>query len=56
MSPGPEFGMDGKLNQAQKINNKAEGTPKTEAKSKVCVQSAQIILICNILHNLFSAQ
>lgn len=34
MSPGPEFGMDGKLNQAQKINNKVEGTPKTESKSK----------------------
>uniref|UniRef100_A0A673HL10 AT-rich interactive domain-containing protein 1A-like n=1 Tax=Sinocyclocheilus rhinocerous TaxID=307959 RepID=A0A673HL10_9TELE len=34
MSPGPDFGMDGKLNQAQKINNKVEGTPKTETKSK----------------------
>ncbi len=36
MSPGPDFGMDGKLNQAQKMNNKVEGTPKTESKSKVC--------------------
>ncbi|XP_017549522.1 AT-rich interactive domain-containing protein 1A isoform X3 [Pygocentrus nattereri] len=34
MSPGPEFGMDGKLNQAQKMNNKVEGTPKTDSKSK----------------------
>ncbi|XP_055066514.2 AT-rich interactive domain-containing protein 1A isoform X1 [Misgurnus anguillicaudatus] len=34
MSPGPDFGMDGKLSQTQKINNKAEGTPKTESKSK----------------------
>ncbi|XP_052474185.1 AT-rich interactive domain-containing protein 1A isoform X1 [Carassius gibelio] len=34
MSPGPDFGMDGKLNQAQKMNNKVEGTPKTESKSK----------------------
>uniref|UniRef100_A0A672QV03 AT-rich interaction domain 1A n=1 Tax=Sinocyclocheilus grahami TaxID=75366 RepID=A0A672QV03_SINGR len=34
MSPGPDFGMDGKLNQTQKINNKVEGTPKTESKSK----------------------
>lgn len=37
MSPGPDFGMDGKLNQTQKMNNKAEGTPKTESKSKVCL-------------------
>lgn len=36
MSPGPEFSMDGKLNQAQKMNNKAEGTPKSDSKSKVC--------------------
>ncbi|XP_067261958.1 AT-rich interactive domain-containing protein 1A isoform X2 [Chanodichthys erythropterus] len=34
MSPGPDFGMDGKINQAQKMNNKVEGTPKTESKSK----------------------
>ncbi|XP_051577873.1 AT-rich interactive domain-containing protein 1A-like isoform X2 [Myxocyprinus asiaticus] len=34
MSPAPDFGMDGKLNQAQKMNNKVEGTPKTESKSK----------------------
>lgn len=37
MSPGPDFGVDGKLNQAQKMNNKVEGTPKTETKSKVCL-------------------
>jgi len=37
MSPGPDFAMDGKLNQAQKMNNKVEGTPKTESKSKVCL-------------------
>lgn len=36
MSPGPEFAMEGKLNQPQKMNNKAEGTPKSESKSKVC--------------------
>lgn len=36
MSPGPEFGMDGKLSQPQKMNNKAEGTPKSDSKSKVC--------------------
>ncbi|TRY92006.1 hypothetical protein DNTS_034901 [Danionella cerebrum] len=34
MSPGPDFGMDGKMNQSQKMNNKMEGTPKTESKSK----------------------
>ncbi|XP_076827809.1 AT-rich interactive domain-containing protein 1A isoform X2 [Brachyhypopomus gauderio] len=34
MSPGPEFAMDGKLNQTQKMNNKVEGTPKTDSKSK----------------------
>uniref|UniRef100_A0A4W4EYJ3 ARID domain-containing protein n=1 Tax=Electrophorus electricus TaxID=8005 RepID=A0A4W4EYJ3_ELEEL len=33
MAPSPEFGMD-KLNQAQKMNNKVDGTPKTESKKK----------------------
>lgn len=33
-APSPEF-LDGKINQAQKMNNKVEGTPKTETKSKV---------------------
>lgn len=37
MAPSPEFGLDGKMNQAQKMNNKVEGTPKTESKSKVGV-------------------
>uniref|UniRef100_A0A8C4GYZ7 AT rich interactive domain 1Ab (SWI-like) n=1 Tax=Dicentrarchus labrax TaxID=13489 RepID=A0A8C4GYZ7_DICLA len=33
MAPSSEFGME-KLNPAQKINNKVEGTPKTESKKK----------------------
>ncbi|XP_034157369.2 AT-rich interactive domain-containing protein 1A [Pangasianodon hypophthalmus] len=33
MAPSPEFGMD-KLNQNQKMNNKVDGTPKTESKKK----------------------
>ncbi|XP_034017292.1 AT-rich interactive domain-containing protein 1A isoform X2 [Thalassophryne amazonica] len=33
MTPSPEFGMD-KVNPAQKINNKVDGTPKTESKKK----------------------
>lgn len=34
--PSPEFGMDGKMNQGQKMNNKVDGTPKAEpTKSKV---------------------
>ncbi|XP_051519086.1 AT-rich interactive domain-containing protein 1A-like isoform X1 [Myxocyprinus asiaticus] len=33
MAPNPEFGMD-KLNQSQKLNNKVDGTPKTESKKK----------------------
>ncbi|KAK2887288.1 hypothetical protein Q8A67_015516 [Cirrhinus molitorella] len=33
MAPSPEFGMD-KLNQPQKLNNKVDGTPKTESKKK----------------------
>ncbi|XP_062867688.1 AT-rich interactive domain-containing protein 1A isoform X2 [Trichomycterus rosablanca] len=33
MVPSPEFGME-KLNQNQKINNKADGTPKTASKKK----------------------
>ncbi|XP_071393571.1 AT-rich interactive domain-containing protein 1A-like [Centroberyx affinis] len=31
MAPSPEFGMD-KMNPAQKMNNKVEGTPKPESK------------------------
>lgn len=31
MAPSPEFAMD-KVNQNQKTNNKADGTPKTESK------------------------
>lgn len=31
MASSPEFGME-KLNQSQKLNNKADGTPKTESK------------------------
>ncbi|CAB1333686.1 unnamed protein product [Coregonus sp. 'balchen'] len=35
MAPSPEFGMDGKMNQGQKMNNKVDGTPKAEpTKSK----------------------
>nr|XP_006631332.1 PREDICTED: AT-rich interactive domain-containing protein 1A [Lepisosteus oculatus] len=35
MAPSPELmGLDVKLNQAQKMNNKADGTPKPETKSK----------------------
>lgn len=57
MAPSPEFGLDGKMNQAQKINNKVEGTPKTESKSKVGVlikswldqrQTYQISLCSNV--------
>uniref|UniRef100_A0A3P9PJU6 AT-rich interaction domain 1B n=1 Tax=Poecilia reticulata TaxID=8081 RepID=A0A3P9PJU6_POERE len=33
MAPGPEFSMD-KMNPAQKINNKVDGTPKPESKKK----------------------
>ncbi|XP_037386852.1 AT-rich interactive domain-containing protein 1A isoform X3 [Pygocentrus nattereri] len=33
MAPSPEFGME-KMNQAQKMNNKVDGTPKTESKKK----------------------
>uniref|UniRef100_A0A4W5K1D2 AT-rich interaction domain 1A n=2 Tax=Hucho hucho TaxID=62062 RepID=A0A4W5K1D2_9TELE len=34
-SGDPEFGMDGKINQGQKMNNKVDGTPKAEpTKSK----------------------
>uniref|UniRef100_A0A4W5KXY7 AT-rich interaction domain 1A n=1 Tax=Hucho hucho TaxID=62062 RepID=A0A4W5KXY7_9TELE len=34
-SGDPEFGMDGKMNQGQKMNNKVDGTPKAEpTKSK----------------------
>ncbi|XP_045081994.1 AT-rich interactive domain-containing protein 1A-like [Coregonus clupeaformis] len=32
MAPSPEFGIDVKLNPAQKINNKVDGTPKPETK------------------------
>lgn len=31
MAPSSEFGMD-KMNQAQKMNNKVDGTPKPESK------------------------
>ncbi|CAB1320793.1 unnamed protein product, partial [Coregonus sp. 'balchen'] len=34
MAPSPEFGIDVKLNPAQKINNKVDGTPKPETKKK----------------------
>uniref|UniRef100_A0A8C9WU24 AT-rich interaction domain 1A n=1 Tax=Scleropages formosus TaxID=113540 RepID=A0A8C9WU24_SCLFO len=34
MAPSPEFGLDGKLNPAQKMNNKVDGTPKNESKKK----------------------
>ncbi|XP_061616536.1 AT-rich interactive domain-containing protein 1A isoform X4 [Phyllopteryx taeniolatus] len=33
MAPSSEFGMD-KINQAQKMNNKVDGTPKPETKKK----------------------
>ncbi|KAF7686229.1 AT-rich interactive domain-containing protein 1A [Silurus meridionalis] len=33
IAPSPEFGMD-KINQNQKMNNKVDGTPKTESKKK----------------------
>ncbi|XP_041867946.1 AT-rich interactive domain-containing protein 1A isoform X2 [Melanotaenia boesemani] len=33
MAPGSEFGMD-KINPAQKMNNKVDGTPKPESKKK----------------------
>ncbi|KAJ7991414.1 hypothetical protein DPEC_G00283590 [Dallia pectoralis] len=32
MVPSPEFGIDVKLNPAQKMNNKVDGTPKPESK------------------------
>lgn len=31
MPPNSEFGME-KMNPAQKLNNKVDGTPKTESK------------------------
>lgn len=31
MAPNSEFGME-KMNPAQKMNNKVDGTPKTESK------------------------
>ncbi|KAL4629369.1 AT-rich interactive domain-containing protein 1A-like isoform X1 [Arapaima gigas] len=34
MAPSPEFGLDGKLNAVQKMNNKVDGTPKSESKKK----------------------
>nr|XP_023659648.1 AT-rich interactive domain-containing protein 1A-like isoform X1 [Paramormyrops kingsleyae] len=34
MAPSPEFGMDVKLNPAQKMNSKADGTPKSDSKKK----------------------
>uniref|UniRef100_A0A6Q2Y8P6 ARID domain-containing protein n=1 Tax=Esox lucius TaxID=8010 RepID=A0A6Q2Y8P6_ESOLU len=34
MVPSPEFGIDVKLNPAQKMNNKVDGTPKPESKKK----------------------
>ncbi|KAJ7985665.1 hypothetical protein DPEC_G00354420 [Dallia pectoralis] len=35
MAPSPDFGMDGKMNQGQKMNNKVDGPPKAEpTKSK----------------------
>ncbi|XP_046886370.1 AT-rich interactive domain-containing protein 1A isoform X1 [Hypomesus transpacificus] len=36
MAPSPEFGLDGKMNPGQKMNNKVDGsmTPKPETKSK----------------------
>uniref|UniRef100_A0A674D294 AT-rich interaction domain 1A n=1 Tax=Salmo trutta TaxID=8032 RepID=A0A674D294_SALTR len=34
MAPSPEFGIDVKLNPAQKMNNKVDGTPKPETKKK----------------------
>ncbi|KAI4873030.1 hypothetical protein NFI96_028193 [Prochilodus magdalenae] len=33
MAPSPEFGME-KINQAPKMNNKVDGTPKAESKKK----------------------
>lgn len=35
MAPSPEFSMEVKMNQAQKMNNKVDGTPKTETTKKV---------------------
>lgn len=32
MAPSPEFGMDVKLNPAQKMNSKVDGTPKSDSK------------------------
>lgn len=40
MAPSPEFGMDVKMNQAQKMNNKVDGTPKTEPSKKVAYNKA----------------
>ncbi|XP_010865393.2 AT-rich interactive domain-containing protein 1A isoform X3 [Esox lucius] len=35
MAPSPDYGMDGKMNQGQKMNNKVDGAPKAEpTKSK----------------------
>uniref|UniRef100_A0A8C7FCW3 AT-rich interaction domain 1A n=1 Tax=Oncorhynchus kisutch TaxID=8019 RepID=A0A8C7FCW3_ONCKI len=34
MAPSPEFGIDVKLNPAQKMNNKVDGTSKPETKKK----------------------
>lgn len=41
MAPSPEFGMEVKMNQAQKMNNKVDGTPKTETTKKVAYNKVE---------------
>lgn len=45
MAPTTEFGMD-KLNPAQKMNNKVDGTPKPESKKvKLQVYMMEIFVV-----------
>lgn len=43
MAPSSEFNMD-KMNPAQKVNNKVEGTPKPDSK-KVQVQKIKFVFV-----------
>lgn len=46
IAPSPEFGME-KINPAQKINNKVDGTPKPESKKVKELNSRNKILLTN---------
>ncbi len=46
MAPSSEFGMD-KINPAQKMNNKVEGTPKPESKKVEVLNPHSEILVAH---------